>query len=161
MPQADTVLLPICVAIALIGVILAGLAWRRGRKGRVLQAAALAIVPFGLYLTGFLRVLWDAVVDIVKWAFRLVVSPTLWVGVSLIGLCVVLFVVGLLINKFGSGPKANQKQAVRAGNGAAGNGAATGSRRSGRVGRPVPSRRAGRASSRPSPIRRWTRSRPC
>src|SRR5690606_20502326 len=54
MPAPDVVLLPICVAIALLGVILAGLAWRRGSKGRVLQWAAVAIVPFGLYLTGFL-----------------------------------------------------------------------------------------------------------
>ncbi|SDT13515.1 hypothetical protein [Microlunatus soli] len=109
MPQADAVLLPICVAIALIGVILAGLAWRRGRKGRVLQAAALVIIPFGLYLTGFLRVLWDAVVDIVRWAFRLVISPSLWIGVSLIGLCVVLFVIGLLVNRFGADPKPKEK----------------------------------------------------
>jgi hypothetical protein len=112
MPQADYVLLPICVAIALIGVILAGVSWRRGRKGRVLQAAALAIVPFGLYLTGFLRVLWDAVVDIVKWAFRLVISPMLWVGVSLIGLCIVLFVIGLLLNKFGGAPEPRQRKKV-------------------------------------------------
>lgn len=113
MPQADAVLLPICVAIALIGVILAGLAWRRGRKGRVLQAAALVIIPFGLYLTGFLRVLWDAVVDIVRWAFRLAISPSLWIGVSLIGLCVVLFVVGMLVNKFGSDPKPKEKKAAK------------------------------------------------
>lgn len=114
MPAADTVLLPICIAIALIGVILAGVSWRRGRKGRVLQAAALAVIPFGLWLTGFLRVLWDAVIDIVRWAFRLVISPTLWVGVSLIGLCVVLFVIGLLVNKFGSDPKPKEK-AVKGG----------------------------------------------
>ncbi|QDP97333.1 hypothetical protein FOE78_16650 [Microlunatus elymi] len=108
MPQADTVLLPICVAIALIGVILAGLAWRRGNKGRVLQAAALVIIPFGLYLTGFLRVIWDFVVEIVRWAFRLVFSPTLWIGFALIAFCVALFVVGLVISRLSGDTKAKR-----------------------------------------------------
>jgi len=117
MPQADTVLLPICVAIALIGVILAGLAWRRGSKGRVLQAAALAIIPFGLYLTGFLRVLWDAVVDMIRWAFRLVFSPTLWIGFALIAFCVALFVVGVMIRRLSGDTKPKQKKSVKSGGG--------------------------------------------
>ena len=120
MPQADTVLLPICVAIALIGVILAGLAWRRGSKGRVLQAAALAIIPFGLYLTGFLRVLWDAVVDIVRWAVRLVFSPTLWIGFALIAFCIALFVVGLVISRLSGEAKPKEKKSVKSGGGGPG-----------------------------------------
>ena len=95
----DTVLLPICVAIALIGVVLTGLAWRRGNKGRVLQGAALAVVPFGLYLTGLLSLLWDGVVAVTQWAVRLVFSPTVWIGTSIIGFSVVLFVVGALLRK--------------------------------------------------------------
>jgi hypothetical protein len=109
MPQADTVLLPICVAIALIGIILTGLAWRRGNKGRVLQGAALTIVPFGLYLTGLLGMLWDAVVAVVRWAVRLVFSPTLWIGFAILALCVVLFVVGTILARVSRGSRARQK----------------------------------------------------
>ncbi len=101
MPHADTVLLPICVAIALIGIVMTGLAWRRGSKGRVLQGAALAIVPFGLYLTGLLRLLWDAAVALVRWAVRLAFSPTLWIGFGILGLCLVLFVIGTVLVRLG------------------------------------------------------------
>lgn len=103
MPSADTVLLPICVAIALIGIVLTGFAWRRGSKGRVLQGVALAIVPFGLYLTGLLRLLWDAAVAVVRWAVRLAFSPILWIGFSILGLCLVLFVVGTVLVRLGRG----------------------------------------------------------
>lgn len=105
MRAADSVLLPICVAIALIGVILAGLAWRRGNKGRVVQAAALVIVPFGLYLTGLLTVLWDWVVELVRWAVHLVFSPLHWIGFGILALSIVLFVIGGLLARFGIGSK--------------------------------------------------------
>lgn len=105
MRAADSVLLPICVAIALIGVVLAGLAWRRGNKGRVVQAAALVIVPFGLYLTGLLTVLWDWVVELVRWAVHLVFSPLHWIGFGILALSIVLFVIGGLLARFGIGSK--------------------------------------------------------
>lgn len=97
--DAETVLLPICVAIALIGIVLTGLAWRRRNKGRVLQGAALTIVPFGLYLTGLLTLLWDAVVSLAQWATRLVFSPKVWIGFSILAFCVVLFVIGALLRR--------------------------------------------------------------
>jgi membrane-bound ClpP family serine protease len=115
MPHADTVLLPICVAIALLGIILTGLAWRRGNKGRVLQGAALTIVPFGLYLTGLLGMLWDAVVALVRWAVRLVFSPTLWIGFVILALCVVLFVIGTVLVRLNPGSKRRQKSVEAAG----------------------------------------------
>lgn len=110
MPAPDVVLLPICVAIALLGVILAGLAWRRGSKGRVLQWAAVAIVPFGLYLTGFLSLLWKAAVALVQWAVRLVFSPTLWIGVSIVGFCVLLFVIGGILARLSGDAKPREKR---------------------------------------------------
>lgn len=113
MPAADSVLLPLCVAIALIGVVLAGLAWRRGNKGRVVQAAALVVIPFGLYLTGLLTVVWNFVVALVRWAIHLVFSPLHWFGFAVIALSIVLFVIGAVLAKLGRGPRTADRSAGR------------------------------------------------
>ena len=99
MPASDLVLLPLCIGIALIGVLVAGLAWRKGNRGRVVQGAAIAVAPVGLYFTGLLRLLWDAVVAVVGWATNLIFSPAMWLGISLLGLCVVLWVVGGVLTR--------------------------------------------------------------
>lgn len=99
MPASDLVLLPLCIGIALIGVLIAGLAWRKGERGRVVQGAALAVAPVGLYFTGLLRLLWDAAVALTGWATSIIFSPTMWFGISLLGLCVVLWVVGGIVTR--------------------------------------------------------------
>jgi len=99
MPASDLVLLPLCIGIALIGVVIAGLAWRKGERGRVVQGAALAVAPVGLYFTGLLRLVWDAAVAVVGWATSIIFSPTMWFGISLLGLCVVLWVVGGMLTR--------------------------------------------------------------
>jgi hypothetical protein len=115
MPAADSVLLPLCVAIALIGVVLAGLAWRRGNKGRVVQAAALVVIPFGLYLTGLLTVLWNFVVALVRWAIHLVFSPLHWFGFAIIALSIVLFVIGAVLARFGGRAKSSDTSSDKPG----------------------------------------------
>jgi len=60
MPAVDTVLLPLCVGLTLLGVIATGIAWRRGNRGRVIQGIGLALAPIALYFSGLLRLLWDA-----------------------------------------------------------------------------------------------------
>lgn len=110
MPAADSVLLPLCVAIALIGIVLAGLAWRRGNKGRVVQAAALVVIPFGLYLTGLLTVVWNFVVNLFRWAIHLVLSPLSWLGFGIIALAIVLFVVGAVLARFSGAKDAEKKE---------------------------------------------------
>ena len=97
MPAVDTVLLPLCVGLALLGVIATGVAWRKGNKGRVIQGIGLALAPIALYFSGLLRLLWDAVVAFGTWASTIILSPAIWFGLSLLGLCVVLWVVGGLI----------------------------------------------------------------
>ena len=97
MPAVDTVLLPLCVGLALLGVIATGIAWRRGNKGRVIQGIGLALAPIALYFSGLLRLLWDAIVAFGTWASKIILSPAVWFGLSLLGLCVVLWVVGGLI----------------------------------------------------------------
>ena len=107
MPPSDVVLLPLCIGLALIGVIVAGVAWRKGSRGRVVQGIGLALAPIALYFTGLLRLVWDGVVALVSWATSIIFSPTMWFGISLLGLCVVLWVVGgLLTRRAGPAPKA-------------------------------------------------------
>ena len=111
MPPSDVVLLPLCIGLALIGVIVAGVAWRRGSRGRVVQGIGLALAPIALYFTGLLRLVWDAVVAVANWATSIIFSPSMWFGISLLGLCVVLWVVGGLltrrsVTKRGSAPAA-------------------------------------------------------
>lgn len=94
MPSADTVLLPLCAGLSLVGVLLIVLAGRRRNKGRVIQGVGLALAPIALYLSGLLRLLWDGVVALAEWTSRVVLSPPVWIGLSLLALCLVLWVVG-------------------------------------------------------------------
>ena len=70
MPASDVVLLPLCIGLALLGVIVAGVAWRKGSRGRVIQGVGLALAPVALYFTGVTAVCrgaggWDDDVDLV------------------------------------------------------------------------------------------------
>ncbi|MFL6026501.1 MAG: hypothetical protein ACJ72K_06175 [Friedmanniella sp.] len=94
MPAADTVLLPLCAGLSLLGLLIAILAGRRGNKGRMLQGIGLALAPIALYLSGLLGLVWNGVVAIVRWASGVILSPPVWAGLSLLALCVVLWVVG-------------------------------------------------------------------
>jgi len=97
MPAVDTVLLPLCVGLTLLGVIATGIAWRRGNKGRVVQGIGLALAPIALYFSGLLRLLWDDIVAIGNWASKIIFSPAVWFGLSLLALCLVLWVVGGIV----------------------------------------------------------------
>jgi hypothetical protein len=97
MPAVDTVLLPLCVGLTLLGVIATGIAWRRGNKGRVIQGVGLALAPVALYFSGLLRLLWDGAVAIGGWASKIIFSPAVWFGLSTLGLCIVLWVVGGIV----------------------------------------------------------------
>ncbi len=120
MPAVDTVLLPLCVGLTLLGVIATGIAWRRGNKGRVVQGVGLALAPIALYFSGLLRLVWDAVVAVGSWASKIILSPAVWFGLSLLGLCVVLWVVGGFVGRRSPSAKAkavaksDRKQALPA-----------------------------------------------
>lgn len=113
MPAADTVLLPLCVGLTLLGVILTGFAWRRGNKGRVVQGVGLALAPIALYFSGLLRLLWNGVVAVGNWAAHVILSPTIWFGLGLLALCVVLWVVGGLVARRFPGKKKKVAAAAR------------------------------------------------
>ncbi len=105
MPAVDTVLLPLCVGLTLLGVIATGVAWRRGNRGRVVQGVGLALAPIALYFSGLLRLLWDGVVAVGSWASAIILSPAVWFGLALLGLCVVLWVVGGVAARRSAGAK--------------------------------------------------------
>lgn len=82
------------IALALSGG-LGYLAWRRlqtrDRTG-TLRLAALALVPLGLDLAGFVR-LGRKVADAVgHWGVNLVFNPLVWLGIVMLGLAAVLWV---------------------------------------------------------------------
>lgn len=97
MPSADVWLLPVCAVLALLGVVFTAIAWRRGRRGRVIQGVALTLAPIGLYLSGVLRLLWEGVAAVVRWATTTVFSSLTWTGLAVLGLCVVLWLVGAVV----------------------------------------------------------------
>ncbi|HJV14001.1 MAG TPA: hypothetical protein VJ625_08925 [Propionibacteriaceae bacterium] len=111
MPADSTVLLPLCVGLSLLGVIATGIAWRRGNKGRVIQGIGLALAPIALYFSGLLRLLWNAAVAFGTWASDIIFSPAVWFGLSLLGLCLVLWVVGGIVARRSSAAKSKQVSA--------------------------------------------------
>ncbi|GAA2102400.1 hypothetical protein GCM10009841_18800 [Microlunatus panaciterrae] len=109
-------LLPLCVGLFLLGVIATGVAWRRHNKGRVIQGVALALAPIALFFSGLLRLVWNGAVAVINWAGAVIFSPAVWFGLSLLGLCIVLWVVGGLVSRRGAGgSKAEPGKAVTAG----------------------------------------------
>ena len=139
MPAADAVLLPLCAGLTLLGLLVAILAGRRGNRGRLLQGVALALAPLALYLSGLLRLAWDGVVALVRWGSRVVLSPPVWAGLSLLALCVVLWVVGGFVAR--RSPRRGRRGAHPAAAPDAGRGApAAVAQRSGRgpAGKPAP-----------------------
>ncbi len=105
MPAVDTVLLPLCVGLSLLGIIITAFAWRRGNKGRVVQGVGLALAPVALYFSGLLRLLWNGVVAVGNWATAMILSPTVWFGLGLLALCLVLWVVGGIVARRYKGKK--------------------------------------------------------
>ncbi len=87
-------MLPLCVVLALLGVLYTAISLRRGRRGRVVQGVGLTLAPVGLYLSGLLRLLWDGVGAVLNWVGSTAFSSVIWIGLGLLGLALVLWVVG-------------------------------------------------------------------
>ncbi|GAB2597761.1 hypothetical protein [Microlunatus antarcticus] len=99
MPAVDVVLLPLCIGLSLLGVVVAVVLFLRGRRGRALQGLAFALAVTALYLVGLLRLVWDAVVAVVRWATGNVFDLTAWIGFGLLALSVVLWFVGRTLGR--------------------------------------------------------------
>lgn len=115
------ILLPVCISVAVLGVVVAVVLWARRRRGRAMQALAVGALPFGLYLTGLLPLVWSGAVELVRWAGGLIFNPAVWAGMGLLALAVVLWVVGGMVARRTPGrvrePKAVSQAAGRSGRG--------------------------------------------
>jgi hypothetical protein len=99
----DLTLLPFCVGLTLLGLIGSWTAWRRRGLAAGTRGVAWSLLPVSLYLTGLLELLWNLVKDISSWVAHLIFSPTVWSGVALFGVSVVLYVVsGVAIRRRGN-----------------------------------------------------------
>lgn len=108
------ILLPVCITLALLALIIGVILWTRGRHGRAVQALGFAVLPVGLYLTGLLDLVWDAVVALSRWGAALVFYPIVGIGMSLLGLAVVLWVAGGLVAKRTRGRRSVEKAPAQA-----------------------------------------------
>jgi hypothetical protein len=89
---------PATWALALSLAILAGVwtffAWRNGRTAAMVSGAGLVLLPFGLLLTGTLTLVLRVLDAVSLWATSLVFSPSVWVGLALVGVSLVLVLGG-------------------------------------------------------------------
>ena len=81
------------LTLTVLLLVLSVVMWRRRGAASGLRTAAWALLPLAAALTGTLRLVWRIVNAVGDWAVRLVFSPTMWAGVVLAGVAVVLFVV--------------------------------------------------------------------
>ena len=112
----DLTLLPFCVGLTLLGLIGSWAAWRRRGVAAGTRGVARDLLPVSLYQTGLLELVWDIVRSSVSWVTHLIFSPTVWAGVALFGVSVVLYVVsGVARGRRGDTPKVQKKPASPAG----------------------------------------------
>jgi len=107
----DLTLLPFCVGLTLLGLIGSWAAWRRRGVAAGTRGVALSLLPVSLYLTGLLELVWDVIRSTVSWVTHLIFSPTVWAGVALFGVSVVLYVVaGVARGRREVSPKAQKSK---------------------------------------------------
>lgn len=97
-------------ALTLVGLTLSVLLWRRRGAATGLRAAAWSLLPLAAALTGTLRLVGEVAEAVTRWATRLVLSPTVWLGLVLAGVAAVLFTVSAVLRRrvpraVGAGPR--------------------------------------------------------
>lgn len=91
------------VALTLVGLVTSGVLWRRRGPVAGLRMLGFALLPAAAYLTGTLRLVWEIADAVVSWALRLAFSPSVWIGIALGGVAVVLLVVTSALRRRGAG----------------------------------------------------------
>lgn len=107
MPNTDNLLLLLCLGLTLLGILVTAVAARRGNRGRVVQGVALTLAPVGLYLSGLLGLLWNGVAAVGAWASALAMSRAVWLGLTVLAVCLVLWVVGGVLAR--RGPRSRRR----------------------------------------------------
>jgi hypothetical protein len=89
--------------------------WRMRGPAAGLRTLALALLPAAAYLTGTLRLLWQIGDAVGSWAVRLTFSPTVWLGIGLAAVSVLLFSVARVMGRRGIGTAARPRPEAAAG----------------------------------------------
>ncbi len=85
------------LVLTLIGLALSVVVWRRSGPGRGLRAAGWSLVPLAAGLTGLLRLAWELLDSLLRWAVGMVFSPLAWIGLCVAAVALALHVAGSLL----------------------------------------------------------------
>lgn len=96
------------VLLSVVGLITSVLLWRRRGPASGIRGLAWSLLPVAALLTGTWRLLWELGDAVVSWAVRFVFSPIVWLGVSVAGTSLVLFVLAAALRnrQLGTKPRA-------------------------------------------------------
>lgn len=104
------------IALTVLGGIYTWWAYRHRGLGPGLRGAALALLPLAALLTNTLQMFTRIVDAVGDWATRLVLSPTVWLGVVVAGIAVLLLSASRLVDRrAGVVPAKKPKQVDRPG----------------------------------------------
>lgn len=81
----------LALVLTVLGAAWSWIAWRRRGLAAGLRALAWTLVPVAAWLTGTLKLAANILNDVIDWAARLVFSPTVWLGIIVAGVAVVLW----------------------------------------------------------------------
>jgi len=97
------------LSLTVLGAIYTWYAYQRRGLAPALRGAALTLLPLAALLTRTLRMFTEIADAVTGWATRLVFSPTVWVGVVVAGISVLLFGAARVIDRRGGKPGTSGK----------------------------------------------------
>ena len=89
----DAAWLALALSLTVLGGIWTWAAFRRRGAGSGLRALAVTLLPLAAYFTDTLQMFTAVATEVGDWASSLVFDPVTWLGITMGGLAVVLFVV--------------------------------------------------------------------
>lgn len=98
----DLALLPLCLGLTAVGVLVALVAGRRFGPRAGARALAWALLPASLYLAGVVQLVWRVGTAVARFGAEVVFSPTVWLGLTLLAISLVLFVTTGLLGRRGA-----------------------------------------------------------
>jgi hypothetical protein len=86
-------------AISILLGVLTFFRWRSRGLAAGIEGAGWTLLPIGLWMTGVLKLGFNIASDVGDWAVRLVFSPTVWLGICVTGISVVLAGAGAVLRR--------------------------------------------------------------
>lgn len=105
----------LALVLTLAGILATVLVWRARGAVAGLRMLGFSLLPAAAYLTGTLRLLWEVGDAVAGWAVRLVLSPTVWAGLALAVVSVVLLVATSWLGRRGRGARPAREPELSAG----------------------------------------------